>query len=272
MSNPFYSIMTDTIQDCAMRAGYSVMIMCSRDEPKLEYQLTEQAISRQVDGILLFPNASSHQTIQRLQESGTPFVLMFRMLEKDQADSVVCDEEGGAYLATRHLIEHGWQRLAYLSGDTIIYSSEYRICGFLRACREAGIPETDRRICVLSEEHITSGMDHEGVSIPPETLLTLKRDGFNGLFIFSDVQAWRVIYTLQNTPGISPHDFGIASFDNIEGPLSFPIPLCSIDCNYTQIAQEGINLILSRIQGDDRPPQTIVCPVRLVCRGSCKKG
>ena len=31
MSNPFYGIMADSIQDAAQSAGYSVMIMCSRE-------------------------------------------------------------------------------------------------------------------------------------------------------------------------------------------------------------------------------------------------
>ena len=55
MSNPYYGRMTDSIQDAAAEEGYSLLIFCSRDDPELEYQLIETAISRQVDGILLFP-------------------------------------------------------------------------------------------------------------------------------------------------------------------------------------------------------------------------
>ena len=55
MSNPFYGIMADSIQDAAQSAGYSVMIMCSRDNAEVEYTLVETAISHQVDGILLIP-------------------------------------------------------------------------------------------------------------------------------------------------------------------------------------------------------------------------
>ena len=35
------------------------------------------------------------------------------------------------------------------------------------------------------------------------------------------------------------------------------------------MAQKGIELLKARIRGDNRPVQTVVCPVRLVCRGSC---
>ena len=80
-----------------------------------------------------------------------PFVLMSRYLAPGEADSVVCDEARGAYLATMHLVEHGLRRLAYVSGSTVVFSSEQRIKGFLDACADAGIPEEDRRVWVLSD-------------------------------------------------------------------------------------------------------------------------
>ena len=269
MSNPFYGIMTDTIQDAALQAGYSVMIMCSRDDAALERQLAEQAIARRVDGILLFPTAESQPTVRRLREAGMPFVLMARCLAPGEADSVVCDEARGAYLATMHLVEHGLKRLAYLSGSTVVFSSEQRIKGFLDACADAGIPEEDRRVWVLSDRPASPRSLSENVSFLIGKLRELKAEGFDGLFVFCDVQAWHVLYTLQNAPDIGADDFGIVSFDNIEGALAFPIPLCSIGCDYAEMARQGIELLRARIHGDPRMPQTVVCPVHLICRGSC---
>lgn len=269
MSNPFYGIMVDILQECAQLAGYTLMIMCSREDPDIEYKLVEQAINRRVDGVLLFPNAYSNPTVDRLREANIPFVLMSRALKQEQADSIVCDEELGAYLATMHLLEHGVSKPVYLAASTVVFASEQRIHGFLRACREAGIPDENRRICVMSDLPAAEEGLPVDTTIPAEQLLALKKEGFNGLFIFCDIQAWRVLYALHNTPGISPDDFSIVSFDNIEGILSFPFSLCSIDCNYKKVAQEGFDLLRARINGDNRPPQNIVFPVHLVCRGSC---
>lgn len=271
LSNPFYGIMVDILQECALRAGYTLMIMCSREDQEIEYKLAEQAINRRADGVLLFPNAYSIPTVDRLREANIPFVLMNRALEQNQTDNVVCDEEQGAYLATMHLLEHGVNKPVYLAASTIVYASEQRIHGFLRACREAGIPDEDRRICVMSDLPAAQEGLPVDTTIPSEQLIALKNEGFNGLICFCDIQAWRVLYALHNTPGIAPDDFAIVSFDNIEGILSFPISLCSVDCNFESIAQQGFDLLRARINGDDRPPQTIVLPVHLVCRGSCKR-
>ena len=272
MSNPFYGIMTDTIQDAAQEADYNLMIMCSRDDAALERQLAEQAIARRVDGILLFPTADSGPTIDRLKAAGVPLVLMSRYIAPGQADSVVCDEETGAYLAARHLIEAGRRRLAFVSSGRVVFSLELRVRGFQRACDEAGVPEADRRVIVASElPGARAGRAKGDRLISADLLMDLKRDGFDGLFLFCDVQAWHAMYAMQKHGGFAASDFGIVSFDNIEGALSFPIPLCSVNCDYARMAREGIELLRARIHADPRPPQTVVVPVDLVCRGSCRR-
>ena len=93
MSNPFYGLMADEIQNAAMKLGYTLLILCSRDKDNIEQQVLETAISRQVDGVLLFPSWSSQKSIDRLHAVGIPYVLMARYLKEGQDDCVVCDEE-----------------------------------------------------------------------------------------------------------------------------------------------------------------------------------
>ena len=270
MSNPFYGIMTDTIQDAAAVRDYSLLIMCSRDRPELEEQLVETAVSRRVDGILLFPTNESLRTIERLHALGIPFVLMSRDVGGGIADSVVCDEAEGAYLAVSHMIQNGRRHLAYLSHQRIVYSYEKRLEGFGRACDEAGIPEAERHVFIhVDPAHgISPVLDwHAALT---DGLLRWREAGVDGLFVFCDEEAWHVQSVLQQTPALQDWDVGIVSFDNIQGTQYFPANLCSVDCGFSEMARQGIDLLRARVHGDDRPPQSIVCPVRLICRGSCR--
>ena len=268
MSNPFYGIMTDTIQDAAAAKNYSLQIMCSREQADLEERLVETAVARQVDGILLFPTNQSLPTVQRLQSLGVPFVLMSRPLGGGIADSVTSDDAQGAYLATAHLIEHGCRRPGYLAHQRIVYSYDKRLEGFERACDEARIPAEDRF-------HYCSG-EHPGTAEPnwhnsvTQCLLRWREAGVDGLFVFCDEEAWHVQSVLQQTPELRDWRPGIVSFDNIQGTQHFPADLCSVDCDFSEMARRGIELLRARIHGDDRPPQSVICPVHLVCRGSCQ--
>ena len=264
MSNPFYGIMADTIQDVAAARDYSLQIMCSRERAELEQRLVESAVSRRVDGILLFPTNDSLPTVKRLQALGIPFVLMSRTLGDGVADSVTSDEVQGAYLAAAHLIGHGRRALGYLAHQRIVFSYEKRLEGFMRACDEARIPAEDR--------HVYSGAmpEQDWHSSVTACLLDWHRAGVDGLFVFCDEEAWHVQSVIQQTPELRGWDVGIVSFDNIQGTQFFPADLCSVDCNFAEMARRGVDLLRDRIHGDDRPPRTVTCPVRLVCRGSCR--
>ena len=270
MSNPFYGIMADSIQDAAAERDYNLMIMCSRDDPTLEAQMVQAAVSRRVDGILLFPTRESRSSIERLKALGVPFVLMSRALGEGTADCVTADEAEGAYLAVGHLIRGGRRNLAYLSQLRIVYSYEKRLEGFVRACDAARIPPEDRHTFIHFDPTLggTPGLDWHASRT--RRLIRWREEGVDGLFVFCDEEAWHVQAVLQQAPELQGWDLGIVSFDNIQGTQYFPADLCSVDCDFSRMAREGIDLLRDRIHGDDRPPRHIVCPVRLVCRGSCR--
>lgn len=258
MSNPYYGIMTDAIQNAAAEMGYSILIFCSRDDIETELHALETALSYQVDGILLFPCAQSGRSIARLKAVGIPYVLMARHLDREEDDYVVCDDEQGGYEAARHLIQAGHKRLAFLSSFDVVYSSERRVHGFFRALEEAGIPrENGLTACCVSRAEARLQVDF------------WRQIGVTGMFVFCDEEAWRVISYLQ-AQGLSiPRDISIVGFDNIQGSLPIPAPICSIEYDMSSMAKSGLNLLRGRIHQPDLEPQHIVYPPRIVCRGSC---
>lgn len=258
MSNPYYGIMTDAIQNAAAEVGYSTLIFCSRDNAELEAQVVETALSYQVDGILLFPSAGSARTIERMKAVGMPYVLMSRHLSRNEDDYVVCDDEQGGYLAARHLIDAGHKRLGFLSAFDVVYSSEKRKLGFYRALEETGLPKENGFYAHCSTTDATR-----------EQLERWRLIGVTGVFVFCDEEAWRAVSLLQAQGRSIPRDMAIVGFDNIQGILPIPAPLCSVSYDIEQMARCGIELIRKRIHEPDLEPQRIVYPPHIVCRGSC---
>ena len=258
MSNPYYSVMTDAIQNVAAEYGYSLFIFCSRDNPELELQVVETAISRQVDGILLFPCRGSGRTIERMKAAGVPYVLMARHLDSPEDDWVVCGEEEGAYLAAKHLIDAGHTRLGFLSSFDVVGSSEWRTHGFLRALEEHGLPrENGLLACCSGEDEIRA------------QLSTWRQDGVTGIFVFCDLEAWFAVSILHSQGLSIPRDMAIIGFDNIQSILPVPAPLCSVGYDIPAMARSGIDLLRKRIHREDMPAQHITFRPTVVCRGSC---
>ena len=257
MSNPFYAILADLLQREAFRLGYSLMILCAQDNPEMEVSVLEMALSRQVDGVLIVPSYAPAPAMEILRSSGIPYVVLTRKVSEDQDDCIVCDEERGGYLAGRHLIGQGHRRIAMFSQNPVLYSTGKRREGFIRACREASIPETGFFFASGgSEEEIIAGLKR------------LKEEQVTGIFSFCDVEAWEEI-TLMARTGLKD-SFSIIGFDNILGYINFPTPICSVDCSLQEEARIAIDMLRRRIHEPDLPQQQVILPVSLVCRESCK--
>ena len=258
MMNPFYAILGDLIQQEAVRLGYSLMILCSRDDPETEVQMVEMALSRQADGVLITPCSFDSPALELLRSSGIPFVLLSRYLEGSRDDCVCCDEEQGGYLAGRHMIEKGHRNLAMISFRHVVFSTRKRFEGFQRACLEAGIPA--RNIHFAEQD--------EAGEIPGR-LTGWIEEGVTALFAFCDVEAWSAITMMENAGILKDSQPDIIGFDNILRYINFPRPICSIDPHLREEARTAIDLLRKRIHEPSLPPQQVILPVTLVCRGSC---
>jgi len=269
--NPFFSLAANMLQLEAQAMGYSLIFVCSRDDPRLEVELVEQAIARRSDGVLLFTTNNSGPAIEMLQGARVPFVLLARSLEGYQADTVLLDDEYGGYMAGMHLIENGSRKLAFLSACGTIPSFFPRRDGFLRACQDAGIPESDLSVHVLpylnADLPVPPHIRQEALSV----LHSLRDRGVTGLFVFCDVEACRVMSLIIGSSDLEPRDFDIIGFDGINSAQVSPLPLCSVDCGLEDLSRHAMALLCRRIEGDTSPFQTLVAPAHIVCRGSCRQ-
>ena len=258
MTNPFYAILADLIQQEAVRLGYSLMILCSRDDPEAETKMVEMALSRQVDGVLITPCSFDSPALELLRSSGIPFVLLSRYLEGSTDDCVICDDAEGGYLAAKHLLDKGHTNLGMISYRHVVFSSRKRFDGFQQACLDAGIPARNIHYAELES--------------PDDVLPLLQswhKEGTTGLFSFCDVEAWSTITLLENADSDLVNDFAFVGFDNILRYLNFPKPICTIDPHLQEEACTAIDLLRKRIHDPSLPPQQVVLPVSLVCRESC---
>ncbi len=253
MMNPFYAIMADLLQQEAVRLGYSLIILCTRDDPDMEEKMVQMAISRQVDGILITPCSFESPALPMLRSSGVPFVMMSRFLEGLQDDCVICDDENGGYLAGKHLIEKGHQNVAMISFRHVVFSSRKRHEGFRRACLEAGIPEENIRYA-----------EPEGDRAILQQLREWKNEGVTGLFSFCDVEAWSAITLMENEKTNDHLHFDIVGFDNILRYSHYQNPICTIDPHLQEEAEIAIDMLRKRIHHPELPPQQQVLPVELV--------
>lgn len=257
ITNPFYAVMIDALYRCAEKMSYTQLVMCSDDGAEKEAQAVATAVGRQVDGVLLCSCGDSTRSVAMLRQAGVPFVMISRRPEDGaEYDCVLLDEMQAGYLAARHLIERGNERIGFLYRYQVAYSLPRRLEGVRRAARDAGAPEPEVYRRESDEQTL-------------ETLRVWRGRGVTGIVVFCDIEALQLVSLLREA-GMDG-DFSLIGFDNIERVLGLPTPLCTVDGSLETMAQKAFERLDQRIRGDSSPCGTVMLPARVVCRGSCRR-
>ena len=257
--NPFYLSMLGAITRACARAGYDLLISFQQLSGDWHVDYED---SRKADGILLLgygDYVEARPRIEQLVEQGTHFVHWGAAHVGQVGLTVGSDNEQGGYLAARHLIDRGRRRLAFL-GTVSEGSPEFadRWGGFRRALEEAGIAP-DPRLAVdaaPTEEdgrHAVARLLDQGVA-------------FDGLFATSDFAALGALRGLHDAGIDVPGAVSIVGFDDIAAARLSEPPLTTIAQDARRAGEALVATLIAQIE--DREPESVLLPVRLVVRGT----
>lgn len=140
VTNPFYATAALGVEETLGETGYSVILANTRNDLANEIRQMRVFLESRVDGLIIAtPFREGTDDVQRAIDRGTRVVMINHALEDTDADSVVVDNEGGAFAATRHLIELGHRSVGLVAGPASTFSGTDRTAGFVRAHVEAGL-------------------------------------------------------------------------------------------------------------------------------------
>ncbi len=137
--NPFFTDVVATIQKVLNKAGYAVMLCSNEEDTEKQDDQIKLLLDRMVDGLIIAP-AGEDEIMKRLvTATRKPVVLLDRVCEGLDIDSVVLDNNKAAFDATTYLIGLGHRRIGYISGPAGASTSRDRLAGYKEALAAAGI-------------------------------------------------------------------------------------------------------------------------------------
>jgi DNA-binding LacI/PurR family transcriptional regulator len=118
--------------------------------PEREEACIRRLLARHVDGLFIFPIyrlAPTAAIYDVLWQRQTPTVILGRRAPFcAQFHNVESDDLGGSYQMSRHLLELGHKRIAFLTGPPGAPWAQERLEGYRRALREEQIEPDDRLV------------------------------------------------------------------------------------------------------------------------------
>jgi DNA-binding LacI/PurR family transcriptional regulator len=174
--------------------------------------------------------------------------------------AIYTNETEGAYQATRHLIDIGHQRIAFLNGPKTSSISALRLKGYKKALNEAGIEVNEQYI-------LHADFNQVGGEQMAQDILKVKLQP-TAIFAANDLIALGVIQYFEKCHIIIPNDIALVGFDDIELAHLVKPKLTTIANPKYELGQTAAQQLISRIQDPTQPNSHIVLNTRLVLRDS----
>jgi LacI family transcriptional regulator len=221
VANPVFARTVSAIEETAHEWGCDLLLGHSLNSPEREDACIRRLMSRRVDGLLiapvyrLAPSATIYEEV--LQRQIPTVILGHRAPFCAQFANVETDDVTGSYLITRHLLELGHTRIAFLCGPSGAPWALERLEGYRRALREAQI-ELDDKLVFNAGTWIDDGEKAALQALNESTSMT-------AIQAANDMVAIGAANVFLNQGIRIPNDLSVAGFDNILLSEHFRVPL-----------------------------------------------
>ena len=138
LRNSLFVDIAEGAQRAAKANGLIVQLASSDSDEEQQNVQLDFLDGARVSALLLAPMQNARVAIERLRRHSRPVVVLNYLSEADDVCTVVIDDGRVGYLAARHLIELGRERIAFVAGRYDLQPVVLRRTGARRAVAEAG--------------------------------------------------------------------------------------------------------------------------------------
>jgi DNA-binding LacI/PurR family transcriptional regulator len=257
----FFSTVISGIEDVLYQRDYNMILCHSNELWEQEVKNIRTLLSSRVDGILasVSKTTTSFDHYRSIIEKNIPLVFFDRVAEELDTDTVVIDDESGAYKATIHLLRTGKKRIVHLAGPPHLGIARERRNGYLRAMKEY-------RLTPGPDDIVKCDNIESAERIIPEQLKRVPRP--EAFLAVNDLTAAQVLMIVKRQGLRVPQDIAVVGFTNSQIAVLTDPGLTSVDQKGNEMGQIAARMLLDRIENLNLPVQRKVITSELVIRGS----
>lgn len=257
----FFSTVISGIEDIVYQRDYNMILCQSNELWEHEVKNIRTLLSSRVDGILasVAKTTTDFTHYRNILEKDMPLVFFDRAVEELKTDSVVIDDEAGAYKAVNHLLRTGKKRIVHLAGPPHLAIARHRLEGYTRAMKEY-------RLTPLNEDILRCDDIESAERMIPDMLKRTPRP--DAFFAVNDLTAAQTMMIVKRHGLRIPEDIAVVGFTNSQIATLTDPGLTSVDQKGFEMGQVAARLLIDRIEKPRGPIQNKVITSELVVRGS----
>ncbi len=256
--SPFFSQLTEGIQQGCKQADYSLNICYFYEEDDIEKQLKTLPYC---NGIILLATEMHVEDFRPFYNLSLPLVVLDTYYDTLPWDCVLINNLQGAFSATNYIIQQTKSQPGYLRSAYPIGNFNERADGFFRAIRANGMSASKSQMLYLTPST-------EGAYADMCSLLASGEEPVNCYFADNDSIAIGAIKAFQEAGYRIPHDVSIIGFDNIPLCTYVAPALTTINVPKQYMGRMAVQRLIQTLRETEHYPTKIEIRTNLVKRNS----
>jgi LacI family transcriptional regulator len=259
--DPFFSILLQGITTAANHMDYTAVLWLTSAEADEKTFYNRVFNNRLVDGIVVASAMVDEAFLDRMEQTGKPFILVGRPFAgQDWVNYVDVENRQGAQMIVEYLLGRGYQRIAMIPGRPDLTSTQDRQQGYVDALQGAGI--------TIDMSLITPGRDYTEKSGYESTKSLIKHNAIDAIFAANDVMALGAIRAIHEAGLRIPEDIAVAGFDDVPSASVANPALTTVRQPIAKLGDIVTSGLINLLDDKITPPIREILPVELVIRQS----
>jgi LacI family transcriptional regulator len=236
----FFASIIHCIEDGLKDSGYRVIIYQSNESVENEINGVRTLLEAQVDGIMASMSLETQDVshFAEIVKQNKPLILFDRVHEDLVVPTITLDDFRAGYMATQHLIDHGYKKIAFVTTVHQIKIFDDRLKGYKAALSDNGLP-------VLDEHIIFGGLSIKDGRFGAGKLMRSKNKP-DAIIAGDDFTALGVIKKLKEIDK-TPPEIGVIGFANEAFSAYITPNLSTIDQHPAKIGKECAKMFLKMV-------------------------
>ena len=258
--------MVKGIDEVALEAGYTVMVCQSNESYGREIVNTKRLMDSLVDGFIISISGETNMVdhFKKLQDRKKPMVLFDRIPSEMKAPKVRIDNEEAGFLATQHLIEQGYKRIAILSGPKSLELTNRRMDGYIKALKQNNM-KVDKDLIIYCD------FNQDYAYFATKELLAMNRRP-DAIFAIADKMAIGAMLAIKEKKLVMPKDIGLVGMNNDPSTKLVTPSISTVEMPAFELGKTAAKMFIEMMNSDkDMTNEEIVLRPRLIIRESSSR-
>lgn len=257
---PFFSELIESIEYAARREKYTVTISYINESDGADDRRLLQ--NQPFDGFILLATEMDNKSFQLYRQSDKPLIVLDN--DFNAFDTVVINNQQGAYEATSYLHDMGHAEIGHLKCSVPINNFNERRLGYLKALESFGASGDVKFTFEIGSEYETAYSDMLGA-------LKAQRRIPSAFFADNDIIALGAMKAMQQYGIRIPEDVSVVGFDDLPLCKIAEPSLSTVRVNKKRLGSIAMNRLMDKIRGNVKGDVKIQVGTQIVKRESVRR-